>query len=180
MKASRNFMDELRIMERGGYYLTPFQDDHIYEFIHIIHPENIKELLETGLYPDVLSALKDLTRKSEVYLVRDKNDEIIFVGGLFFDEDTPQMFAMFSTKIKDNFFVLARGSKMLVNFFDKTYPMLSMVIKSDYADMLQWAAWLGFETVGCSQYKNINFIHFVRCNPDANDVVDELSRPIKH
>ena len=141
-------MDELRIMERGGYYLTPFQDDHIYEFIHIIHPENIKELLETGLYPDVLSALKDLTRKSEVYLVRDKNDEIIFVGGLLFDEDTPQMFAM--------------------------------VIKSDYADMLQWAAWLGFETVGCSQYKNINFIHFVRCNPDINDVVDGLSRPIKH
>ena len=69
---------------------------------------------------------------------------------------------------------------MLVNFFDKTYPMLSMVIKSDYADMLQWAVWLGFETVGCSQYKNINFIHFVRCNPDINNVVDELSRPIKH
>ena len=81
MMDSRNFTGEIRIMERGGYYLTPFKEDHVYEFIHITHPENIKELLETGHYKDVLSALKDLTRKSEVYLVRDKNDEIIFTEG---------------------------------------------------------------------------------------------------
>ena len=179
MMDSRNFTDEVRIMQRGGYYLTPFYEHHIYEFIHIIHPENIKELLESD-YTNVLDALKELTENSEVYLVRDKNDEIIFVGGLFFEEDTPQMFAMFSTKIRNNFFVLARGSKMLVNFFDKTYPMLSMCIKAEYADMLQWAVWLGFEPVGCSKEKNIDFIDFVRCNPDINNVVDELSRPIKH
>ena len=180
MMDSRNFTDEIKIMQRGGYYLTPFKDDHIYEFIHVIHPENIKELLELERYTNVLTALKDITQNSEVYLVRDKNDEIVFVGGLFFDEDTPQMFAMFSTKIKDNFFVLARGSKMLINFFDQTYPMLSMCIKADYSDMLQWAAWLGFEPVGYSQEKNIEFIDFVRCNPAQNNVVDKLSRPIKH
>ena len=94
---SRNFTDEVRIMKRGGYYLTPFYDDHIYEFIHVIHPENIKELLELERYSNILTALKDLTKNSEVYLVRDKSDEIVFVGGLFFDDDVPQMFAMFST-----------------------------------------------------------------------------------
>lgn len=172
-------MDEIKIMERGSYYLTPFQEDHVYEFIHVIHPENVRELYKLG-HTNVIDALKEMTEMSEVYLVRDGKGEIVFVGGLFFDEDTPQMFAMFSSKLKDNFTVLARGSKMLINFFDKSYPMLSMTIQADYESMLNWAAWLGFEPVGISDYKNAQYVEFVRCNPAKNYVSHETSRPVMH
>ena len=179
MKGIKNFMDEIKIMERGSYYLTPFQEDHVYEFIHVIHPENVRELYKLG-HTNVIDALKEMTEMSEVYLVRDGKGEIVFVGGLFFDEDTPQMFAMFSSKLKDNFTVLARGSKMLINFFDKSYPMLSMTIQADYEAMLNWAAWLGFEPVGISDYKNAQYVEFVRCNPAKNYVSHETSRPVMH
>ena len=104
----------------------------------------------------------------------------MFVGGVLLDMDNPQMFALFTTKIKDNFTLLARGSKMLVNFFDKTYPLLTMTISAEYEAMLNWAAWLGFEPVGFSEYKNTQYVEFVRCNLQKNSVVNSLARPVMH
>lgn len=172
-------MDELRIMERGAYYLTPFTEDHIYEFIHVIHPENVREIIKLG-YPNVMDALKEWVTAGEIYLVRDGNLEIVFVGGVFLDGEHPQMFALFSSKLKDNFKLLARGSKMLVSFFDKTYPLMTMTIDVEYESMLNWAAWLGFEPVGFHEWKNNKYIEFVRCNPDKNYVSHETSRPVMH
>lgn len=171
--------NEVRIMERGSYYLTPFLEEHVYEFIHIIHPENIREFTQLG-HTNIVDALIEVAETSEVYLVRDGNGEIVFVGGVLLDMDNPQMFALFTTKIKDNFTLLARGSKMLVNFFDKTYPLLTMTISAEYEAMLNWAAWLGFEPVGFSEHKNTQYVEFVRCNLQKNSVVNSLARPVMH
>jgi len=179
MRGIRNFMDEIKIMQRGSYYLTPFNEDHVYEFVHVIHPENVREIYKLG-HTSVIDALKEMTEMSEVYLVRDGQGEIVFVGGLLFDQKIPQMFAMFSSKLKSNFTVLARGSKMLINFFDQSYPSLSMTIQADYEAMLNWAAWLGFEPVCTAEYKNTQYVEFVRCNPVKNYVSHETSRPVMH
>lgn len=92
------------------------------------------------------------------------------------DQDFPQLYAMFSEKIKDNFHAMARGSKMLVNFFDKTENYMTMTILSDYQIMLDWAGWLGFEAVGVSE----GYVDFVRCNPAQKNVYDKSLRPITH
>ena len=179
MRDGRSCMDEPKIMTRGACYLTPFREHHIYEFIHVIHPENVRELIELG-HTNVKDALTEMVETAEVYLVRDGNNEIIFVGGVYIDEEDPQMFALFSTKIGDNFKVLARGSKMLVSFFDKTYSLMTMTINARYEAMLNWAAWLGFQPVGTSEWKKHQYIEFVRCNSSKNYVSHETSRPVIH
>ena len=172
-------MVEPKIMTRGAYYLTPFTEDHIYEFIHVIHPENVRELIELG-HTNITDALHEMVETAEVYLVRDGEGEIIFVGGVYIDDTDPQMFALFSSKLRDNFKVLARGSKMLVSFFDKTYNLMTMTINMRYEAMINWAAWLGFEPVGTSEWKKQQYVEFVRCNPSLNYVSHETSRPVMH
>jgi hypothetical protein len=180
MKASRNFMDdEPKILTRGAYYMTPFTEEHVHEFIHVIHPENVRELFKLG-HTNVVEALNEIAETCEAYLVRDKDDEIVFVGGLVFEDEAPQMFALFTTKIGHNFKLLARGSKMLVNYFDKTHAVLTMTINANYEAMLNWGAWLGFEPVGMSEHKKTQYVEFVRCNPALNYVSHETSRPVMH
>ena len=171
--------NEIKIMERGSYYLTPFLQHHIDEFIHVIHPENVRELKILG-HNDIRQALEEIISTSEVYLVRDGNDEVIFVGGVFIDDEVPQLFAIFSSKLRDNFTVLARGSRMLMSFFDQTYNILTVSILANHEAMLNWAAWLGFDPVGFSSYKNTDFVEFVRCNPRKKNVSHETSRPVMH
>lgn len=171
--------NEVKVLTRGAYYMTPFTEEHVHEFIHVIHPENIRELFQLG-HTNVVDALNEVAETCEAYLVRDKDDEIVFVGGLFFDEEAPQMFALFTTKIGSNFTLLARGSKMLVNYFDKTHAVLTMTINANYEAMLNWAAWLGFEPVGMNEWKKQQYVDFVRCNPALNYVSHETSRPVMH
>ena len=172
-------MDEPKIMTRGACYLTPFCEHHIYEFIHVIHPENVRELIELG-HANVKDALTEIVETAEVYLVRDANGDIIFVGGVYIDEKDPQMFALFSTKIGSNFKVLARGSKMLVSFFDKTYNLMTMTINARYEAMVNWAVWLGFQPVGTFKREKYQYVDFVRCNSKKNYVSDKTSRPVIH
>ena len=171
--------NEVKIMERGSYYLTPFLEHHVYEFIHIIHPENVREFTQLG-YTNIVDALIEVSKTSEVYLVRDGNGEIVFVGGVILDIENPQMFGLFTIKIRDNFTLLARGSKMLTNFFDKTYPLLTMTINAKYPAMANWAAWLGFEPVGVIEDNNNKYVEFVRCNPKGKSVYDGTLRPVIH
>ena len=101
-------------------------------------------------------------------------------SGVFFSEEPPQLFALFTKHITKNFKGLARGSKMLISFLDQSYPDLSMQIAKEYESMLNWAVWLGFEPVGFSDWKNITYVDFVRCNPTQNCVSHKLSRPVIH
>ena len=99
---------------------------------------------------DVREALLEMYETSACYLCRKEGEDFLMIGGLWYDDDQtwPQMFAMFSSQIKDNFHALARGSKMFVNFFDQTHSGTSMTILANYESMLNWAVWLGFEPVG--------------------------------
>ena len=92
----------------------------------------------------------------------------------------PQMFSMFSDGLKQNFHAMARGSKLLVNFFDQSETYMSMTILADYEGMLNWAAWLGFEAVGIHQVDANKYVDFVRCNPDKKIVYNEALRPVTH
>ena len=179
---SRNYIqDEVKIMSRGGAYLTPMKEHHIAELMDVLSKENRRELVLLG-YEDIGNALQDMYNSSEVYIVRNKDNDLVFAGGLWHDanEEWPQMFAMFSYKVRENFKLLARGSKMLVNFFDQTQHGMSMTILSEYEFMLDWAAWLGFEAVGISANGPSKYVEFVRCNPNKTNVYNSSSRPVTH
>ena len=90
------------------------------------------------------------------------------------------MFAMFSNNIKKSFVAAARGSKMVVDFFDKTQPMMTMTILESNELILNWAVWLGFDPVGFVEQKNCKYVEFVRCNPKQKDVSHKPSRPVMH
>lgn len=180
--ASRSYIqDEVKIMSRGGAYLTPMKEHHIAELMDVLSKENKRELVLLG-YQDIGTALQDMYDSSEVYIVRNKDNDLVFAGGLWHDanEEWPQMFAMFSYKVRENFNLLARGSKMLVNFFDQTQHGMSMTILSEYEFMLDWAAWLGFEAVGISANGPSKYVEFVRCNPNKTNVYNSASRPVTH
>jgi hypothetical protein len=172
---------EVRIIQRGEYYLTPMSKEHIDGFLEVISIENQREILLQG-YPSIEVALNRMMEQAEVYIARHNNGDIIFVGGLWHNDDMdfPQMFALFSEEIKSNFKMLARGSLMLVSFFDKTQSAMSMSILSEYSPMVQWATWLGFEPVGLSDHNDNQYVDFVRCNPTKKNVYDSTSRPVMH
>ena len=181
---------EVKIIERGDYYLTPFTIYHIDEVAEHLSPESKRELFLMG-HTDIKQALYEMHECSSSYLARRNDDTFLMVGGLWYDgnydgnakyweESAPQMFAMFSSGVKQNFHAIARGSRMLVNFFDQSEPSMTMTILSDYEPMLNWAAWLGFESVGVSLMNENKYVDFVRCNPNQKNVYDKALRPVKH
>jgi hypothetical protein len=180
MRVGNGFMqEEIKILSQGAFYMTPFREHHIQEFLKVIHHETLIELYNLG-YKSITEALQNVVDTSEAYIVKDKRGVILLVCGLVHDDETPQMFALFTTNLKNNYKGLVRSSKSLVNFFDQMHPMLTMTISAKYGDMLQWAAWLGFKAVGISEHKNITYVEFVRCNSVKNYVSHETSRPVMH
>lgn len=168
-------------MKRGKFYLTPFTLDHIEEVVEGLSQENRRELKILG-HTDIKQAMHEMYETSECYICRKEGESFIMVGGLWFDHDleTPQMFAMFSDKIKDNFHAMARGSKMLMSFFDQSHDGMSMTVNGDYEFILDWAAWLGFEAVGIYSSADQKYVDFVRCNPEKKNAYDATSRPAMH
>lgn len=168
-------------MKRGRFYLTPFTLDHIEEVVEGLSAENRRELKLLG-HSDVRKALLDMHETSECYLCREEGESFTMIGGLWFgaDEAWPQMFAMFSDKIKSNWHAMARGSRMFVSHFDQSHDGMSMTVNADFEFILNWSAWLGFEPVGVSVLGFEKYVEFVRCNPRQKNIKDELSRPAMH
>ncbi len=181
MKKASNSSTEVKIIQRGQYYLTPFQPYHIDEVVNNLSIENQRELFILG-HTDIRKAIEEMYECSECYLARREGETFLAVGGLWYndDQDHPQMFAMFSDKIKESFVATARGSRMFLDFFDKTQSLLTMTILTDYQFMLDWAVWLRFEPVGFSETNNHKYVEFVRCNPNKKNVYDDSLRPVMH
>ena len=179
MRDTKKYMDEVKILQSGSYYMTPFHPNHILEMLPILHKETEKELLNLG-YSSTLEALLDLQKDSEVYTVRNKSWDIMMVSGVFYSEDPPQLFALFTKHISKNFKGLAKGSKLLISFLDQSHDELSMQIREEYISMLNWAVWLGFHPIGFTKEKKIRYVDFVRCNPKKNYVSHRTSRPVIH
>ena len=180
-KATSKSTSEVKIIQRGQYYLTPFTLDHIDEVVDKLSPENRRELKILG-YLSVRKAIEEMQKSSECYIARKGNGGFLAVGGLWHsdDQDFPQMFAIFSDEIKENFIAMARGSRMMVDFFDKTQTHMSMTILADYEFMLDWSSWLGFEAIGVTESGGNKYVEFVRCNPKQNNVYDDSLRPVMH
>ena len=165
-KRVSNRSTEVKILERGDYYLTPFTIGHIDEIAENLSSENKRELILMG-HTDIKQSLYEMQECSECYVARRKDETFLMVGGLWFDgTNDAQMFAMFSNGLKQNFHALARGSKLLTSFFDKTEDIMTMTILAEYEPILNWASWLGFEPVGATERNSHKYIEFVRCNPN--------------
>jgi len=176
-----NRSTEVKILKRGDYYLTPFTLGHVDEVAENLSSENKRELILLG-HTDIRQALHEMYETSNSYLCRRNDDTFLMVGGLWYNDDceSPQMFSMFSDGLKQNFHAMARGSRLLVNFFDQSETYMSMTILADYEGMLNWAAWLGFEAVGIHQVDANKYVDFVRCNPDKKIVYNKALRPVTH
>ena len=154
---------------------------HIEEIERTLSFENKRELKLLG-YPSINEALTRMYNEAQAYVVKEEGGPIIMTGGLFFneDQDLPQMFEMFSDQAFENFTLLARGSKMLVNYLRSYHPNLTMTILADYEGIVKWAEWLGFETVGVFYVGENKYIEFIYCNLDENCVYDKSQRPVIH
>lgn len=155
--------------------------DHVDEVANNLSAENRRELKLLG-HTDIKQALIEMHKTSECYLCREEGQSFIMVGGLWFDEDGtwPQMFAMFSDKIKESFHAMARGSRMFVNYFDQCHDGMSMTVNADFEFILDWATWLGFEPLALYDNGSQKYVDFVRCNPSGKNVYDSSSRPVMH
>lgn len=161
--------------------MTPLSPFHLDEIAENMSQENKRELKLLG-YTDIRAAVSEMYETSEAYIVRKEGGPILFVGGLWYaeDQDYPQMFALFMNEAMKNHMVLARGSKMLVNYLSATNDHMTMTILSDYEGMLNWALWLGFEPMGTITSGYNKYVEFIRCNLDANCVYDKSPRPVMH
>lgn len=174
-------MDEFKVIKRGEYYLTPLHERHIDELLEVLSDESIEEVTLLG-YSNPRHALTEMYQCAEAYIVRKGNSPPLCVCGLFYDksDSEPQMFAMFSRDMKDNFHAISRGSMMFVNYFDQSHDIMTMTILAKFSPMLNWAVWLGFEPVTITEHRKSEYVEFVRCNPLRKNVSDELSRPVMH
>tara|TARA_R110000772_G_scaffold54324_1_gene124056 strand:+ start:6264 stop:6788 length:525 start_codon:yes stop_codon:yes gene_type:complete len=174
-------MDDLKVMQRGKFYLTPLQYNHVEEICSNLPPEGLHDIYCLG-YDSPKEAILEMMENSEVYIVKSKDGPILCVTGLVFDNtiEWPQFFCIFTNEVKENLRLLVIGSRMVIRFFDKTHPQLCMSISSDFPIMLNWAASLGFEAVGFSEATDCKYIDFVRCNPIGKSVSHKSSRPVMH
>ena len=183
MKALSACMDdEVKILTRGDYYMTPLKSFHREEFKENLSEENKQELAMLG-HTDLDEVFNVMSETAQAYVVRRTGKPLIFVGGILYsngDTEFPQMFALFSDKVKDNFKLLARGSKMLMSFFDQSEMNMSMTVLAKNEAMVQWATWLGFEAIGVQTSNNHDYVEFVRCNFSKKNVSHETSRPVMH
>ena len=172
---------EVKILTRGAYYMTPLSPFHLDEIAENLSPENRRELRIMG-YTNLRDAMSEMYEESEAYIVRKEGGPIIFVGGLWHteDQDYPQMFSLFMNEAMENYTLLARGSRMLVDYLAQTQDHMTMTILSDYEGMANWAVWLGFEPVGVVTAGPYKYLEFIRCNLDGNCVYDKTSRPVVH
>ena len=179
MKDSKNLLKEARIISRGEAFLTPMQHYHIEEMADIIHPANIKEIIEGG-YSNIHEALSIMYDNTDSYVCRNADGDIIFVGGLWYYEnsDVPQMFVVFANNVSSNILVSAKMSKALLNMFELSHNEIAMNILCRHEDMLNWACWLGFTPMWVNE--ETTHVHFVRCNNYKNSVSNKTSRPVVH
>jgi hypothetical protein len=45
---------------------------------------------------------------------------------------------------------------------------------------LDWAAWLGFEAIGVTEFNSNHYVDFVRCISPQKSAYSETSRPVMH
>lgn len=161
--------------------MTPLSPFHLDEIAEQMSHENKRELRLLG-YTDIRVAVSEMYETSEAYIVRKEGGPILFVGGLWFaeDQDYPQMFALFMKEAMENYFLLARGSKMLLSYLKASNDHMTMTILSDYEGMLNWATWLGFEPIGVIESGGFKYVEFIHCNLGENCVYDKAPRPVIH
>ena len=171
-------MADVKILKRGGVYITPLKHKHFDQIENNLSPESVEELKIMGY--EVRDALEEMQETAQAFVIKKDDGEFLGVTGLSHFNSPPQLFAMFSSAIRDNFVSLARGSRMLMGIIDAQEETTTMVILAKHDIMIQWAGWLGYEMVGLFESKDNQYVQFVRCIcPSCHDGTG-VSRPVMH
>jgi len=169
------------VFRQGLFSVTQVTMDDFDEIVEHLSDKNVEELKLLG-YLSVGSAIEDMILNAECYIARKDGNPFTFVGGLWPDPDgdPPQMFALFSSDLRENFVSIAKGSKALVKMFDNYHTTLQMTILAKNEAMLNWASWLGFEPIAISENADEKYVSFVRCILPKTNVYTNESRPVMH
>lgn len=154
-------MADVKILKRGGVYITPAKHKHFDMIERYLSPESVEELAILGY--EVRDAMETMLETSQAFVIMKDDGTFLGVAGLQHFGQYPQMFAMFSTEVKGNFVAMARGSRMLLRMFQAQEDTITMTILAKHGAMIQWAAWLGFGLTGSSVRDGHEYVEFVRC-----------------
>jgi hypothetical protein len=154
------------VLRRGKYSLTPVILEDLDEIVEHLSEQNVEELMLLG-HSNVSEAIRY---------------PFTFVGGLWPDLDgnAPQMFALFSSDLRENFVSIARGSKDLLKIFEQYHDTILMKILMKNEAMLNWACWLGFTPEEIIESDGVAYVSFVRCILPKTNVYTGESRPVMH
>ena len=171
-------MADVKVLKRGGVYITPAKHSHIDMIERHLSPESVEELAILGY--EVRDAMEVMLETSQSFAIMKDDGTFLGVAGLQHFGDHPQMFGMFSNAVKDNYVALARGSRMLLQMFEAQEETIVMAILSKHEAMVQWAAWLGFNVSGVYEDNGHEYVQFVRCRCPSCCVATESRRPAMH
>lgn len=169
------------VLRRGSYSLSQVSMDDVDEIVEHLSDNNVEELRLLG-HLDVGAAMRDMVLNSECYIARKDGERFTFVGGLWpsNEDGPPQMFALFSSDLRKNFVSIAKGSRSLIEMFDKYHSEMTMTILMKNEAMLNWACWLGFEPTHITESNGNEYVSFVRCILPKTNVYTDESRPVMH
>jgi hypothetical protein len=169
------------VLRRGKYSLTPVILEDLDEIVEHLSEQNVEELMLLG-HSNVSEAIRYMILNTECYIARKDGHPFTFVGGLWPDLDgnAPQMFALFSSDLRENFVSIARGSKDLLKIFEQYHDTILMKILMKNEAMLNWACWLGFTPVEIIESDGVQYVSFVRCILPKTNVYTCESRPVMH
>ncbi len=170
----------VEIMRRGKVFLAPLKHKHIDALEANMNKECVNDLNIMGY--EVRDAMEVALEASQSYVVQHDEAGILAVCGLMPEAgiEQVQMYGLFTDAAKNHAPSLLRGSRMLLKFFELQSDGLCMTIRADHEIMLQWAAWLGFEATGVSNYEGHGYVNFVRCGCIDCRGENAVSRPVMH
>lgn len=166
------------IMKQGRLRLVPAEKKHIIPLSETLSEENIFELSLFDRTP--IDFLVEFVGKDDVYVV-EKDYVPLAITGV--EADGPQtglMWALFAEDMQNNWYSFLKASPNLVEFMHGNYYKLNMNILESNERIIKWALWLGFKADAVIKGKNVDYVHFVRCNLFKKNVYNLASRPVIH
>lgn len=169
------------VFTQGGLTVRPVLECDLEKIANSLADINKREIEYLG-YDTVMEAMEEMYRTSDSYLITNQDNDMVCLSGLWYGsvDEPPQMYAMFSDKIKEHRIGLLKGSLKIANLFMKGHDTITMSILSENTFMLDWAAWLKFTAVGFSTYRGKQYVDFVRCDHNQSFVYNDASRPAIH
>jgi hypothetical protein len=176
---SKNYMDKV-LLNYGKLKMVPIQKRHIIPLYSTMSKENLFEA-EAVYKIDLMKTLIEQTDIPDVFIVEDEKEPLAIIGIQGISAQQGLMWSMFSKNLKQNWRAFVKASPSLINYLHTHYHEIIVDTWMGNNKMVKWLDWLGFDMLGSYENENgFNIIHFVRCNPERNNVYAFPSRPVIH